>query len=312
MTNPVIGLVGRAVALAASAMLGLGSTAALARDAGPPTADPDAQIEFRVVQSGLDPEQSEEFDSSGFVLRGEAGIDFDLGKTRGARIEVDAARFEYEDDQRTDRTSYGTAIELRQAIGETVEIRLRARHVENTALLEASSADQTSIGVRLQWQEGNDRLRLSADYRWRQYDLAGNPEGEGLRLGGQYNRRFGSYHWLRFDAFHEDIESTAAPSRSYERYGAKVEYSQPLIERLRLKPALEYRRWQYDSRIALGDPSGARRADSFVGPALEFAYGRDDRGLFAEAGVQYRISTSNDSRYDDDAARFALIVGYRF
>ena len=274
--------------------------------------DPSAQIELRWVQSDLDADQGEEFDSSGIALRGEAGLDFDLGRTTGARVEVEGGVFDYNDAARTDRTSYGGAVELSQQLSDAFEIRLRVRRVENTALLEANSADQTSVGVRLQWQQGNDRVRLQADYRWRDYDLAGSPSGEGWRFAGQYNHRFGSYHWLRLDLAYEEIDSDTSPARAFDRTTAKLEYSLPIAERLRLKPSVEYRAWSYDARIAQGDPQNDLREDSYIGPALELTYGREDRGFFAEANVQYRLRSSNDVRYDDNAFRAGVTVGFRF
>jgi hypothetical protein len=299
-----------AAALGAAAMMA-GSPAVAKGESGL-SVDPTAQIELRWTHSDLDAEQGEEFDSSGIALRGEAGLDFDLGKTTGARIEVEGSAFAYEDAARGDRTSYGGAIELRQDLSKTVELRLRVRRIENIALLEANSADQTSVGIRLQWQQGDERLRLHADYRWREYDGASGSTSAGWRLAGQYNHRFGSYHWLRFDLAYERIDSDDAPTRSYDRTTAKAEYSLPIAERLRFKPSVEYRTWSYDTRVAQGDPQGAIRKDSFVGPALELSYGREDRGFYAEANVQYRLRESNDMRFDDDAFRVGVTVGYRF
>jgi hypothetical protein len=310
MRWPSILLRRAAAALGFAAMMA-GSPAVAKGDNGL-SVDPTAQIELRWTHSDLDAEQGEEFDSSGIALRGEAGLDFDLGKTTGARIEVEGSTFEYEDAARGDRTSYGGAVELSQQLSDAFELRLRVRRVENTALLEANSADQTSVGVRLQWQEGNDRVRLQADYRWRDYDLAGSPSGEGWRFAGQYNHRFGSYHWLRLDFAYEEIDSQSSPARAFDRTTAKLEYSLPIAERLRLKPSVEYRSWSYDARIAQGDPQGNLREDSYVGPALELSYGREDRGFYAEANVQYRLRDSNDVRYDDDAFRVGVTVGYRF
>jgi hypothetical protein len=274
--------------------------------------DPTGQLELRWVQSDLDIDQGEELDGSGFALRGEAGVDFDLGRTTGARIEVEGGVFDFRDPARDDRTSYGGAVELRQDLSDTIELRLRARRIENIGLLEAGSADQTSVGLRLQWEHGDERVRLFADYRWRAYDLANTPKGEGWRFAGQYSHRFGAYHWLRFDLAHEEIDSDDSPARAFDRTTAKVEYSLPIAERLRLKPSVEYRAWAYDGRVARGDPEGDLRRDSYVGPALELSYGREDRGFYAEANAQYRLRNSNDVRFDDDVVRIGVTVGFRF
>lgn len=274
--------------------------------------DPTGQIEFRLVESDLDADQGEEFDSSGIAFRAEAGLDFDLGKTTGARVEVEGGYLDYSDPIREDRASYGAAIEISQELSDSFEIRLRLRRIENIALLESARADQTSVGVRLQWEDGNDRLRAFVDYRWRDYDLNNSPKGEGWRFAGQYNRRFGSYHWLRLDLAREEIDSDDSSARSFDRTTAKVEYSHPIAKRLRLKPSVEYRSWSYDARIARGDPQGDLRRDSYVGPALELSYGSDTRGFYAEANAQYRLRTSNDVRYDNDAFRVGVTAGFRF
>ena len=82
--------------------------------------------------------------------------------------------------------------------------------------------------------------------------------------------------------------------------------------RLRLRPSIEYREWSYDDRIALGDPQSDLRADSYVAPRIELAYGRAGRGVFAEASAEYRLRSSNDRRFDNDAIRLGATVGFRF
>lgn len=291
----------------------MAGTAAQAQTDDAFDADPTAQIAFRVVQSDLDFDEGEDIDSSGIGVRAEAGLDFDLGKTTGARIEVQGGYFDYSDETREDRTIYGAAIQVEQKISETVSVRLRARRIENVAVLEAlPGADQTSIGVRVQWDKGNDRVRLYADYREREYDYTTTRHGNGWRLAAQYNRRLGSYHWLRFDVRHEWMDSEDSPRRSFQRTVARVKYSLPIAKRLRVRPSLEYRNWSYDERIARGDPNGDLRKDSYIAPGLEIAYGRSSGGIFATASSQYRIKSSNDERYQNDAFQVGLTVGYRF
>jgi len=290
----------------------MAASPALAQESTGISVDPGAQIELRFVQSDLDFDEGEDFDSSGFSLRAKGTVDFDLGETTGARIEVEGRQVAYSDANREDRTSYGGAIQIEQELSETISLRLRARQVENIALLEANSADQTSVGLRVQWQKGNDRVRLYADYRDRDYDLTAPANGDGWRYAAQYNRRLGSYHWLRFDARYEEISSENSPRRSFERYIARVKYSVPIAKRLRFRPSIEYREWSYDGRIARGDPDGDLRRDSYVAPAIEFTYGRASKGLYAGGNAQYRLRSSNDVRFDNDAIRLSATVGFRF
>ena len=275
--------------------------------------DSTAQISFSVVQSDLDFDEGEDLDSSGIGIRGEAGVNFDLGKTTGARIEVQGGYFNYNDETRDDRTSYGAAIELDQQVSDTVSLRVRARRIENVTVLEAlPGADQTSVGARLEWQKGNDRVRLYADYREREYDYNTPAHSDGWRLAAQYNRRLGSYHWLRLDLRHEWMDSEDSPRRSFQRSVARVKYSVPVAKLLRVRPSVEYRSWSYDDRIALGDPDGSRRQDSYLAPGVDLAYGRTSKGIYGLAFAQYRLKDSNDERYDNDAIRVGLTVGYRF
>lgn len=273
--------------------------------------DPWAQLQFRLVQSDLDFDEGEDIDSSGFSLRARVGVDVEPSPSTRIRIEADASQYEYHDEDRDDRTSYGAAVQIAQDLSEEVEIRLRLRHVENVALLEASSADQSSASVRLQWQKGNDRVRVYADYRIRDYDLTAPANGEGWRVAAQYNRRIGSYHWLRFDLRHEKMNSDNSPRRNFERTVARVKYSLPIAKRVRVRPSLEYRSWSYSDRIARGDPQNDLRKDSYVAPGVEVTYGRS-KGVYATASAQYRLRSSNDIRYDFDAVRVGVTVGVRF
>lgn len=272
----------------------------------------DARIELRAVQSDLDFDEGEEIDSSGFGARADVGATWKASDKTAVRIAVDAGVFDYTDDNRETRESVGGRLQVTHEVSDEVELRVYARRVENIALLEAFSADQTSAGARVQWQKGNDRVRLQAEYREREYDLSTPATGDGYRVSAQYNRRLGSYHWVRLDVRHEDMKSEDSSRRSFERRVARIKYSLPVAKRLRVRPSVEYREWKYDSRIAQGDPDGDLREDSYVAPGLEVAWGRGSRGPYATASAEYRLRTSNDERYDSDAIRVGVRVGYRF
>ena len=111
---------------------------------------------------------------------------------------------------------------------------------------------------------------------------------------------------------HEEMESSESTRRSFERRVIKATYSHPIAKRLRLRPSIEFREWDYDARIAQGDPEGELRADRFVAPGLGLAYGRASRGLFARVNAEYRIRSSNDERYGKDGLRAGVTVGFRF
>src|SRR3546814_10746687 len=105
------------------------------------------------------------------------------------------------------------------------------------------------------WESGNDRVRVSADYRKREYDLGAPASGDGYRVAAQYRRRIGAHHWLSIDLSHEEMSSIESPSRSYERRVINATYSLPVAKRLRLLPSIDVRKWDYDARIAQGDPA---------------------------------------------------------
>lgn len=270
------------------------------------------RVEAQVVQSELDQDDGDDIDSSGFGIRGD--INFTLSPTKRTSITADATAraFDYNDDDRDTREIYGASLTVNHKLSKHVELRLRARQIENIAVLEASSADQTSAEARLQLQQGNNRVRVAAEYRTREYDMTGNPDGDGYKISVQYNRRLGPYHWVRLDARHEDMQSNESPRRSYNRQVFKLSYSQPIAKRLRLIPSLEYRQWEYDARIARGDPDGGLRHDDYVAPGLRLAYGRASRGFYADASAEYRVRDSNDVRYDQNAVRAGVRVGFRF
>ena len=296
-------------------LLVFGATFGLSPVSAAKKSDPvsvDAQIEVRAVQSDLNFDEGEEIDSSGFGLRGEVGATWNASKKTQLRVEIDASVFDYNDEGRDSLESIGGRVQLTHQVSREVQLLGYARRVENIAVLEAFSADQTSAGARIEWKKGNDRVRLQAEYREREYDTTTPAKGDGYRVSAQYNRRLGPYHWVRLDLRHEDMQSDDAERRSYDRQVARVKYSLPIAKRLRLRPSLEYRRWNYDARIAQGDPDGDLRRDSYVAPAVDLAWGRASGGLYAEASAEYRLRKSNDERYDNDAIRVGVRLGYRF
>lgn len=301
----------QALGAAALAWLALGAAGpAKAQESGDLSLH--GRLELRAVQSDLDFDEGEDIDSSGFGARASFGASWQAGKTTVIEADFDLGAFEYSDEARGTLETAGAAMEVTQDVGDKVKLSLRARRMENIAVLEAFSADETSIRARLQWQDGPDRVRLGVEFREREYDTATPASGKGWRVEGQYNRRLGSYHWVRIDLRHEEMDSDQSPRRSYKRQVARLKYSQPIAKRLRLRPSLEYRQWDYDSRIAQGDPQGELRSDSYVAPALDLAWGRATRGPYLVASAEYRLRQSNDIRFDNDAVRLGLRIGYRF
>ena len=279
------------------------------------TANPlqfDGLVEVRTVESDLDFDQDDGIDSSGIGGRVRLGVSYDLSEQTTVRAEGEGRIFDFSSNGRDSLETTIGRVQVTHQLSQTVQVRAYARRFENIAVLESFSADQTSLGTRVQWQDGDNRVRLTGEYRERDYDTTVGGNSDGYRIAGQYNRRLGRYHWVRVDARVEDNESIDEPFRSYERQGARIKYSQPIAKRLRFRPSLEYRQWDYDARIAQGDPNGALRKDSYIAPAAELAWGRSNRGLYASASAEYRFKKSNDVRFDDDAVRVGVRVGFRF
>lgn len=272
----------------------------------------DGLIELRGVESELEIDEGEGIDTSGFGARARLGVTFDLSDHTSVRAEGEAAVFDFRDSDRDTLETKVARVTITHQLSDEVEVRGFARRHENIAVLEALSADQTSVGARVQWQEGNDRVRVTAEYRERDYDTTIGGDSDGYRVAAQYNRRLGSYNWLRFDLRTETNRSDNEPRRSFDRQVARVKYSVPIAKRLRFRPSVEYRQWDYDARIAQGDPEGDLRRDSYVGLGTELAWGRATRGLYATARAEYRLRQSNDERFDRNNLRIGVRVGVRF
>ena len=205
------------------AALALIAAPAIAQNGDP--VEVEARVEAIGIQSDIVIEDGDEFDSSGYGIRGDLALDWSLSPRTTARIEVDAGVFDYEGLNRDTLTSYGVSASIEHEVSETVTVRLRARRIENIAVLEAFSADQTSVATRVEWSEGNDRVRVEADYRQREYYTTRAGTGEGYRVAAQYNRRLGSYHWLRIDARVEEMTSDDEERRSYDRRVVRLKYA---------------------------------------------------------------------------------------
>lgn len=270
------------------------------------------EIAVRAVESERDLSEGEEIDSSGIGIRGEIGVEIAASRRTRVAFEAEAGGFDYRDSTRKSRETYGGAVSVSHDLTDALEFRLQARRIENIAVLESNQADQTSVGARVQWESGNDRVRVSADYRKREYDLGAPASGDGYRLAAQYRRRIGSYHWLSIDLSHEEMTSSESPRRSFERRVIKATYSLPVAKRVRLLPSIDVRKWNYDARIAQGDPEGDLRVDRYAAPGLGLAYGKDNSGPFFRAEAEYRLRQSNDTRFGQDGLWIGVSAGYRF
>lgn len=270
----------------------------------------DGEVSVRAVSAKRGNFAGDDFDSSGVGAQAEIGFEAG-GDGANFRAEASALHFEYSDDARGSRTSFGGSLNVTQDLSETIEFSLTGAYAEDLVLLESLEGDQARVRGQLQWQQGNDRVRFYAEYRDRDYASTVPSSGHGMAYRAEYNRRLGSYHWLRFSARYDEIDS-ADPLRGYERVTGAVDYSHPVGSGFRLRAGAEARRWTYDDRIAQGDPQGDRRRDKFVSPMIGMDYGSARGGVFARARASYQFRTSNDERFTGDTPRVDVTVGYRF
>jgi hypothetical protein len=285
---------------------------AFAQDTGEETLTFDGLIEARAVGSDLDMDQGDGIDSSGFGARVRLGINYSLTENTSVRAEGEARVFEFRDEERASLETKIARLQIDHEVSDEVQVRGYARRLENIALLEAFQADQTSVGARVQWQKGKTRLRVTGEYRERDYDTAVRGNSDGYRAAAEVNRRLGSYHWVRLNVSADANDSADEPRRSYDRQIARVTYSKPIAERLRIRPSIEYRQWDYDSRIARGAADGELRKDSYIAPGIALAWSQPSSGLYASANAEYRFKQSNDERFQNDALRVGVRVGWRF
>ena len=128
----------------------------------------------------------------------------------------------------------------------------------------------------------------------------------GARVDAQYRRRFGPNHFLAFDLRAESIQSDD-PRRGYERQSAGVAYTRPVAPDLRVRPALEAIRTEFDGRLTV---NGERRRDKLVVPEVEVLWWPGKWRVEAEA--KYIFTDSNEPVREREGYRLTLSVGYAF
>lgn len=289
-------------------LVGFSSVPALAQDEDP-TAGFDAEASLRAVVAERRQFDGEDLDSSGVGSRLEIGYEVKADKTE-FRLEVDANVYDYFDNGRQTREGYGGRARIKQALSKTLSASAEGRYAANIITLEAPSVDQKSVRGTLAWEAGNNRVTGFVDHRWRSYDGVVRSHAKGTRAGIEYRRRFGSWHWLSVDVAHERNKSIDL-RRGYERVSVTIDYSRPIAKNLRLRGAIEARRWSYDGRIAQGAAPATLRKDKIFGPELGLAYGKS-KGLYANARASYEVRASNDVRFKKDGPRFEMAFGFRF
>ncbi|NNC53146.1 MAG: hypothetical protein HKO08_08925 [Erythrobacter sp.] len=267
-------------------------------------------VSTRGVAAKRDVVENDEFDSTGY------GADLRLlhekeGEKLRYWVDTSVGIFDYIDEGRTTRETFRGELGLAYDLNETIEMSFEVSHIENLVFVESLQADQQRARVQGQWEKEDDRVRVYAEYRERQYDQDVEATGNGMRYSAEYNRRYGSYHWLRFRVFQDRIESEDN-RRDYNRISGSIDYSRPIAKYLRLRTNLDVRSWKFPGRTAQGDPDGDRREDSYIAPEIGLDYGKSSGGLRGNVRLGYQLRNSNDERFTGDTPRFAIELGYRF
>lgn len=289
---------------------------ALAAALVPATAHADAPIDgwvemsLRAVSSSRSVPDSDGVDGTGVGAGLETGFEWRAGRTE-VQFDLRGEVFDYSQVDRPTRKTLVGGVTLTQHLSKAVALEVNVAHADNVVTLESQRTDQDAVRGGIILTRGSNELQVEAQYRKREYNEDPNDQAHGMRYNVDFLHRFGSYHWLSFDAAQESLEADN-DFRSYDRTTLRATYSQPIAKRLRLRPQLEYRRWRYDARFVNGNTAGEQRRDWYVEPELAIAYGRPDRGVQFMAKAAYQFRTSNDDRYRDNQPVFEAEVGYRF
>lgn len=271
--------------------------------------NPDARIEVQAVSAQTTTRDDDlVVDGEAIQLRGQVGVALEK---KGLRLRVEADRIEVfrlgngRDDIARDRFTATAEADLAKGW----ELQLQARHYDDFVSVESSDTDEWQGAARLTWEPTRDhRLRVQGTWREREYENGplAETKGEGARVDAQYRRRFGPNHFLAFDLRAESIQSDD-PRRGYERQSAGVAYTRPVAPDLRVRPAIEVLRTEFDGRLV---PTGARRRDNLVVPEVELLWWPGKWRVEAEA--KYIFTDSNEPVREREGYRLTLSVGYAF
>lgn len=274
--------------------------------------DPYGRAEAGIVTANsVDDEDELIVNGDGLTVRGQAGVQIGDETTR---IVLEADRIEVvrfgAGRRNTNRDRLTGSIE--QELAEGWNLRLQARRYDDLVSAEFNDTDETQIAARATFEpERAHRFRLEASWRIREYDDGAGPggvssRGEGPRVDLDYRHRLGRYHYLNFDLRAERIDADN-PERDYTRQSAKIAYTHPLTEDLRVRPAFEVRHTRFPGRLT---PTGAVRDDTLYAPELELLYWPGDWRIEAEA--KYIRTGSNEPVRDRRGYRLSLTVGRVF
>lgn len=254
--------------------------------------------------SGETSDGFEDQDASGFIIGGDTEFEIRRDDHR-FRLGAGSTYYAYSEEDRDDRHNNAVWLTYSTPLSGRLSVWVQGKHDTNMSALEARETRQDRIRSQLIWQEGDNRIRARAGYRWREY-ISDDTDGDGLELGADYRRRFdngmSSYTYVRWDEIEADVLR-----RSYERWTLGTDLTVPVSDRIDIIPSLRYRTWSYPSRLVDGLEL---REDSSLNPRISVVYDLgDDWEVLGRAGVIWR--RSNDDRFDETITRLSIGVSKR-
>jgi len=114
------------------------------------------------------------------------------------------------------------------------------------------------------------------------------------------------YNYITFDLRAESIQSDDE-RRGFNRQSVKASYTHPVTPDLRIRPALQVIRTEFDGRLT---DTGARRQDTLIAPEVKAMYWPGNWRI--EAQAKYIFSDSNLASRDREGYRLTLAVGHVF
>ncbi len=271
---------------------------------------PRARVEFGAINAQTATRDEDIIvNGDAFTVRAQAALVLEDDNTR-VTLEADRIEAFRLDEDRRDFNRDRITAQIDQEISEDVEIQARIRYYDDLITAESADTDEIQASAQVTYEpERAHRVRLRGSWREREYDNGTGgvqTHGSGPRVDAQYRHRLGRYNYATFDLRAESIDSDDS-QRGFERQSAKFSYTQPLTRDLRVRPALQYLRTQFDGRLS---DTGARRTDHLVVPEIEAHWWPGKWRVEAEA--RYIFSDSNVATRVREGYRLTVSVGYVF
>jgi hypothetical protein len=218
-----------------------------------------------------------------------------------------ATRLEFEDPARTDRWQNAARLSLAYDLSEATRITAFGERSDNILAAEFTSTDEWEFGGEITHSlDAANRVALGASWRERSYDDAAGSSGEGIRIDGEYRRRFGANHYAFLRARYDEINSPEA-RRELGRWLAEASYQRPVAQDLRLRGELSYQRLDFGGRPVAG---GGVRQDDLFWPELTLIWNPGPWRIAGEA--RYIVRNSTDPAFDRSGYRFEVEVSHAF